>query len=178
MAEIDVQTISEKTIFGLRITAATKTIIFLILLFFIPFFLGGPQLLVGSIVNLLLIFIAVKYRNYYAIIPMLMLPSIATSLRGLIFGPFSIFLVYMIPAIWLGNFLLIYTIQHIKNQRLSISIGGILKTIFLFAIAYILIKLGILPTIFFKAMGIFQLVTVMIAGVCYVGWSKLCTIKR
>jgi len=178
MAELDVQTISEKTILWLRITALTKTIVFLIPLFFIPFLLGGPQLLIGSIINLLLIFVALKYKNYYAIIPMMMLPSIATSLRGFVFGPFTIFLVYMIPAIWLGNFVLIYTIQHIKTQRLSILVGGFLKTICLFVVAYILVTLWILPTIFLKTMGMFQLITVMIAGVLYVGWSKLCTIKR
>jgi len=151
----------------------TKTILFLIPLFFIPFFFGGPQLLVGSIVNLLLIFVAVKYKNYYAIIPTLMLPSIATSLRGFVFGPFTIFLVYMMPAIWVGNFIFIYTIQHIKTQRLSILVGGILKTIFLFFVAYVLIKLWILPAIFLKAMGIFQLITVIIAGIVFVGFTKI-----
>jgi hypothetical protein len=173
MGEVEIQTVSEQKIFWLRSTTAIKTMIFLILLFFIPFLLGGPQLLVGSIMNFLLIFIALRFKSYYAIIPMLMLPSIAASLRGLVFWPFTIFLVYMMPAIWIGNFILMYTIQHIKTQRLSIFVWWILKTIFLFIIAYILIKLWILPAIFIKAMGIFQLVTVMIAGVIFVGFSKL-----
>ncbi|MFA7298564.1 MAG: hypothetical protein WC010_02860 [Candidatus Absconditabacterales bacterium] len=173
MAEVEVKTISEQTILGLRITATTKTIIFLIPLFFIPFLLGGPQLLVGSIVNLLLIMMAVRFKNYYAIIPMLMLPSLAVVLRGFVFGPFTIFLVYMMPAIWIGNFILIYTIQHIKTQRLSILVGGILKTTFLFVIAYILIKLGILPAVFLKLMGLLQLYTTLLAGVVFVSFSKL-----
>jgi len=173
MTEVEVKTINEQTILWLRITATTKFIIYLIPLFFIPFLLGGPQLLVGSIVNFLLIMIAVRFKNYYAIIPMLMLPSIATSLRGLIFWPFSIFLVYMIPAIRLSNFILIYTIQHIKTQRLSILVGGILKTSLLFVVAYVLVYVWVLPAIFIKAMGIFQLITVMIAGVVFMGFNKL-----
>ena len=173
MAEVEIQTINEQTIFWLRITATTKTIIYLIPLFFIPFLLGGPQLLVGSIVNLLLIFIALRFKNYYAIIPMLMLPSIATSLRGLIFWPFSIFLVYMIPAIWLSNFIFIYTIQYIKTQRLSILVWWILKTLLLFVVAFVLVKLWILPAIFLKAMGMFQLITVMIAGVAAFSFTQL-----
>jgi len=173
MAEVEVKTISEQTILWLRITATTKTIIFLIPLFFIPFLLGGPQLLVGSIVNLLLIMMAVRFKNYYAIIPMLMLPSLAVVLRGFVFWPFTIFLVYMMPAIWIGNFILIYTIQHIKTQRLSILVGWILKTTFLFVIAYILIKLWILPAVFLKLMWLLQLYTTLLAGVVFVSFSKL-----
>ena len=157
----------------LRITATIKILCYLTLLFSIPFFLGWPQLLVGSIVNLLLIIIALRYKNYAMIIPMVMLPSIATSLRGLVFWPFTIFLVYMMPAIWLGNFILIYTIQQIKTQRVGILLGWIFKTIFLFLVAYILIRLWVLPAIFIKAMWIFQLITVMIAGTAVVAFTSI-----
>jgi hypothetical protein len=179
MEEVAAQTITQQKILPwraslwLRITPIIKIFLYLIPLFAVPFFLWGPQLLVGSIVNLLLILVALKYKNYAMIIPMVMLPSIATSLRGLVFWPFTIFLVYMMPAIWLGNFILVYVIQHIKTQRLGILVWWILKTIFLFLIAYILIKLWVLPAIFLKAMGIFQLITVMIAGVIYTSFIKL-----
>ena len=167
------QYFSQQRVFWLRINTTIQTIFFLILLFFIPFLLGGPQLLVGSIINFLLIIIALKYKNYLAIVPMLMLPSIATSLRGMVFWPFTIFIVYMMPAIWIGNFILIYAIQHIKNQRISMLVWWVLKTIFLFIVAYILVQLWVLPTIFLKAMGVFQLVTVMIAGVVALGFIKV-----
>jgi len=173
MEDITVQTITQQKIFWLRITSTIKTIIYLIPLFFIPFLLGGPQLLVGSIVNLLLIFVALNYKNYYAIIPMLMLPSIATSLRWLIFWPFSIFLVYMIPAIRIWNFILIDMIQRIQTKRIGILVWWILKTLLLFVVAFVLVKLWILPAIFLKAMGIFQLITVMIAGIAYTSFTRL-----
>ena len=173
MTEVEVKTIHNQTIFWLHINATIKTIIFLIPLFFIPFLLGGPQLLVGSIVNLLLIFVALRYKNYYASIPMVMLPSIAACLNWLIFWPFTIFLVYLMPAIWLSNFIFMYTIQHIKTQRISILVGGMLKTLVLFIVASVLVKLWILPVIFLKAMWIFQLVTVMIAGVVFISFSRL-----
>jgi hypothetical protein len=48
-------------------------------------------------------------------IPFVMLPSIAAVAHGVLFGSFSVFLVYMMPAIWIGNFLLVYTIQQSKN---------------------------------------------------------------
>ncbi|MBU0627442.1 hypothetical protein KKG31_04880 [Patescibacteria group bacterium] len=48
----------------------------------------------------------------YAILPIILLPSLAVLARGLIFGPFTIFLLYMIPAIWLGNFLLVWGIKY------------------------------------------------------------------
>ena len=159
--------------FWLRITSTTKIFFFLTLLFAIPFFLGGPQLLVGTLVNILLIIIALRYKSYSAIIPMVMIPSIATSLRGLVFWPFTIFLVYMMPAIWVGNFILIYTIQKIKTQRTWILLGGVFKTIFLFLVAYILIRLWVLPAIFIKAMWIFQLITVMIAGTAVVTFTSI-----
>jgi len=173
MTEVEIKTISEQKILWIRVTATTKIIIYLIPLFFIPFLLGGPQLLVGSVVNLLLIFIALNYKNYAMIIPMVMLPSIAACLNWLIFGSFTIFLVYMMPAIRLGNFILVYAIQHIKTQRLWILIWWILKTLFLFVVAYILIKLWILPAIFLKAMGVMQLVTVMIAGAVAFSFIRL-----
>lgn len=165
--------VTQHKVLWFRITSTAKIFFYLIPLFFVPFLLGGPQLLVGSIVNLLLILVALKYKNYAAIIPMVMLPSIATSLRGLVFWPFTIFLVYMMPAIRLGNYILVYTIQHIKTQWLWILVWWILKTILLFLVAYILIRLWILPAIFLKAMWIFQLITVMIAGVVFTVFTKL-----
>jgi len=162
MKEVTTEQISQQKILWIRITQTTKIFLYLIPLFFVPFLLGGPQLLIGSIVNLLLIIAALNYKNYAMIIPMVMLPSIAASLNWLIFWPSTIFLVYMMPAIRLGNFILIYTIQHIKTQRLWILAGWILKTFFLFVIAYILVHLWILPAIFLKAMGVFQLITVVI----------------
>jgi len=168
-----IETIIHQKILWLRISPTIKIFFYLIPLFFIPFFLGGPQLLIGSIVNIFLIFLALNYKSYAMIIAMLMLPALATSLRWMIFWPFTMFLVYMMPAIWLGNFILIYTIQHIQKKRLGIFLGWFLKTLVIFIVAYVLVHLWILPTIFLKAMSVFQVITVMIAGVVVYGYMSL-----
>lgn len=155
---------TQQKVSRLQTNSTTKTFFILTLLFAFPFFFGGPQLLIGSIVNLLLIFIALHYKNHYAIIPMIMLPSIAACVNGLIFGPFTIFLVYMMPAIWIGNLIFVYTIQHTKIQRLGIFLWWIFKAAFLFLVAYILVHLWILSVVFIKAMWISQIITAMIAA--------------
>jgi hypothetical protein len=116
---VDLQTVKVQTIFGLRVTTEVKTYIFAILLFFIPFIIGGPQLAVGSIVNFLLIRAAAELPLAYAW-PLVVVSSMATFARGVMFGPFSIFLVYMIPAIRIGNFILVYAVKYIQTKRLDI----------------------------------------------------------
>jgi len=130
----------------------------------IPFAMGHPQFLVGTLVNATLIFAVLNLKNYQ-VLPLLLLPSIGVLTRGLIFGPFTVFLVYMIPFIWMGNFILAYSVKGMKTKWLGLLIGAILKMAFLYSIAVILIKLGILPKPFALSMGIIQLYTALAGGV-------------
>jgi hypothetical protein len=145
------------------------------LAFFIPFLISGPQLLTGTLVNCLLIsgtkFVDKKNHLFMAI-----LPSIAAVLNGLVFGKFTIFLVYFLPFIWLSNFVLIRSIVYLREKlplSFSISLSVIFKTIILFVSALIYFKFNFVPEIFLTTMGVFQLTTGIMGGVVFLGINKI-----
>ena len=84
-----------------------ELVVYSMVCFFVPFLLGHPQLLVGTVVNASLILAALNLKSY-KLLPIIMIPSLGVLTKGLIFGPFTIFLVYMIPFIWIGNTILVY----------------------------------------------------------------------
>ncbi|MFA6533139.1 MAG: hypothetical protein WCT22_04050 [Patescibacteria group bacterium] len=145
------------------------------LAFFIPFLISGPQLLTGTLVNCLLIsgtkFVDKKNHLFMAI-----LPSIAAVRNGLVFGKFTIFLVYFLPFIWLSNFVLIRSIVYLREKlplSFSISLSVIFKTIILFVSALIYFKFNFVPEIFLTTMGVFQLTTGIMGGVVFLGINKI-----
>ncbi len=145
--------------------------------FFVPFMMGHPQLLVGVIVNSALILSAV-FLDSKASWPIIILPSLGVLSRGIIFGPFSVYLVYMIPFIWIGNFLIVYLVKYFylkrkKNYALSLGVGAVVKSAFLFTAAFVLVKLGVIPVLFLTAMGVLQLGTALGGGVVSYGVVKL-----
>ena len=159
-------------VFGYRISARILFIGYAGFLFVIPLIIGWPQLLVGSIVNFFLILVALRYRKFSLLLPMVMLPTIAASFHGVVFGALTMYMLYMMPAIRIGNYILIYAVQYFKNLQLGIFVGAWAKAIFLVLIAAILVYFWILPTIFIKFMWIFQLLTALI------GWTGVLLIKR
>ena len=72
--------------------------------FAIPFVIAQPQLFTGTIVNAL-IFTASEKLDRKSLYPILFLPSLGAITHGVLFGPQTIFLVYFLPFIWLGNYL-------------------------------------------------------------------------
>ena len=78
------------------------------------------------------------------------MPSISTILGGYVFKSASVYMVYMIPAIWLGNFALVYSYKAIllgkqKNYFLAGIVGIIIKVAIIFASFNILNLFGIFP---------------------------------
>lgn len=143
--------------------------------FLIPFLISGPQLLTGTLVNCLLIS-GVKFVDNKNHLFMAVLPSIATVLNGLVFGKFTIFLVYFLPFIWLGNFALIKSIIYLREKLslpFSITLSVIFKTIILFVTALIYFKFNLVPEIFLTAMGVFQLATGIMGGLVFLGINKI-----
>lgn len=147
----------------LHVTQTQRTVGFSCLLFFLPLLLSGPQLLIGSIVNLLLIWAVQKLSRSKAW-PLAFLPSIAAVMHGVIFWPFTMFLVYMMPAIWLGNLILMYACTRISQQRIALLTWSFIKAGVLFLVAFVLVQYALLPTIFLQAMWVFQLITALIGG--------------
>ncbi len=136
--------------------------------FFVPFLLGHPQLLVGTLVNAALVLSALHLKDH-KILPIIMLPSVAVLARGLIFGPFTMYLIYTLPFIWLGNLALVYFIKRLYlnfqwNKYLSLAISIIIKVLLLYLSASMLIKLGVLPKVFAISMGTIQLYTALLGS--------------
>ena len=155
-----------------------EIILYTVVAFFLPLMIGHPQIIVGVIINALLITSALNVKGY-KLLPIIISPTLGALSRGILFGPFTIFLVYMIPFIWVGNAILIYAFKALNlNKKLNyfttLLIGSILKAVFLFAIALIFVRLGILPALFLTAMGIFQFYTAIAGGIIAFGfqWTK------
>jgi hypothetical protein len=141
--------------------------------FFVPFFIGHPQLAVGIIVNAALVASALNVRGY-KLLPVIILPSLGVLSRGVIFGPLSKFLVYFIPFIWIGNSILVLSFKHFKLQKKysyfsTLVIGSLLKSGFLFLCALALFKLSVVPAMFLTAMGAVQAGTAFAGGVAAYG---------
>ncbi len=140
--------------------------------FLIPFLISGPQLLTGTIVNTLL-YLFVLRSSSKKILPMVMLPSIGALLNGILFGKFTVFLLYFLPIIWMANYVLIQSFSYLLKKKYSvlISIGGssLLKTALLFSIAYLFTVIKIVPVIFLQLMGLFQLYTALLGGILALG---------
>jgi len=151
------------------ISLATDKVIFTSLIslsFVIPLTLGHSQFLTGSLVNTLLFLSAIflKGRLYW---PVIFLPSLAVLAKGLIFGPFTYLLVFMLPAIWIGNFLLIFIFKKMSpifNYPISIIFSALGKQVFLFSFTLFLFNFKVLPAIFLQTMGVNQLLTALLGG--------------
>jgi hypothetical protein len=169
----------------LNLNESTQVVVFCIisiLSFFVPFALGHPQWLVGTVINACL-FLGVLYlpKKYY--IPLGILPSSGILARGMIFGPLTLFLFYFLPFIWLGNLILMLTFKYIhsyihslirankgwnNSMELSYVVSAVtasfVKFLFLFFIANIYFRLDVVPFMFLQAMGLNQLVTALSGG--------------
>ena len=163
-----------------------QTIIIILISLLVPTFLGnlittvfGPtsivtansQIIVGSIVNTALIMAAINLKGWKKIIGVVTMPSISTILSGYVFGTASVYMVYMIPAIWVGNFALIYAYKLVmlgknKNYFLAGIIGILVKVSIIFASFNILNIFNIFPQKLISnlqnAMGMTQLITATI----------------
>ncbi len=132
--------------------------------FSIPFLIQGPQLLVGSLINFLLILSISEYK-FKEIIPALILPSLSVYLHGLLFGGATNFLLYLIPFIAISNALYVLVYKYIKTNYLNIYYAAFLKAVFLFTCTYILFRIVGLPQALLSAMGIMQFMTGIIGGI-------------
>ena len=152
--------------------AAGETIVVAVLAFLIPFILEGPQLLVGSLVNAALVYAALNVSAGRAL-PVVFMPSIAALSRGALFGALTPYLAIMLPVIWAGNVLLVYSIKMAaaRSVPLWISLPGAaaLKAGVIFLFAFLMVQVDVLPPAMVSAMGIVQLATALIGAAIAVG---------
>lgn len=156
-------------------TELFEIVCYTIVSFFLPLMIGHPQIVVGVLVNSLLITSTLNIKGY-KLLPIIIAPTLGAFSRGILFGPFTIFLLYMIPFIWIGNSILVFTFKSLnlnkkKNYWITLLIGSAAKAAFLFGIAYLLVSLKILPVLFLTTMGIFQFYTAILGGIVAFGFQ-------
>ena len=152
-----------------RFKELTEFSLYSLLAFSIPFMLAGPQLFVGTLVNMSLIGSAL-YVKGRKLLPIMILPSLGVLSRGVLFGPLTMYLLYMLPFIWLGNAVLVLSVKyfHLRLKQpyaFGAVLGSVLKFALLFSSTYLLYALGVVPAAFLVAMGAMQLLTAVSAGI-------------
>ena len=147
----------------------------------------NSQLIIGSLVNTALIMTAINLKGWTKILGVVTMPSVATILGGYVFKTASVYMVWMIPAIWIGNLALIYAYKLImlaknKNYFLAGVIGIAVKVAVIFGVFSILKAFGIFPeklaTNLQVAMGSTQAITATIGMIISFVIYKIETIKK
>lgn len=139
---------------------------FSFLSFVIPVFIGKPQLVVGSLVNLLILsstYTMKGWKNF----PTIIIPSLAAISHGLLFGSLTIYLFYLLPFIWLGNFLLSFTLKLTlnKNMVLRVLLPALTKFAAISIPTFVFVQMHFVPKNFLNVMSINQLFTALIGGI-------------
>lgn len=184
------ENVLDKTIYDFsKKSDIIQTIILGLLAFLVPTFLAqfittifgtgsvitlNSQIIVGSIVNMALILTAINIKGWKKIVAIITMPSISTILSGYVFQAASVYMVYMIPAIWIGNFILIYSFKFFmlnKNYNYFVAsiIGITTKVLVIFGWFELLNLFGIFPSKLVQnlqtAMGLTQLITATIGSI-------------
>lgn len=135
------------------------------------FIASHSQIIVGSIVNTALIVTAINVKGWKKIATIITLPSISTILGGYVFKTASVYMAYMIPAIWLGNFAIVYLYKALLlNKKINYFVTGIIAIVSKVAIIFLgfnILKLcGVFPEKLIQnlqvAMGSTQAITAFI----------------
>lgn len=148
-----------------RSLVSSETVIWSVA-FLVPFLLPLPQLITGTIVNAALIAGALRLSSKSQA-PLYFLPSLAQLSRNAVFGPFTWYLVYFLPFIWLSNFLYMRIFGRLAENRpayISVLMAAGVKALLLFVAAQVYVSLGLVPAVFLTAMGTLQLTTALLGG--------------
>ncbi|MFH0861943.1 MAG: hypothetical protein V1875_02830 [Candidatus Altiarchaeota archaeon] len=136
--------------------------------FLIPFTVGHPQLIVGVLVNAFIIRAAMSLPREKAL-PVVFTPTLGVLARGLLFGPFTAYVIFMLPFIWVGNYILLWAFSQRTHYTVTLIMSSAAKAGFLYGAAYLLFSQGIVPEIFLTSMGIFQYATALAGGILAYG---------
>ncbi|MFH1225330.1 MAG: hypothetical protein V1676_06030 [Candidatus Diapherotrites archaeon] len=137
--------------------------------FLVPFLLNHVQLFVGPVVNAMLVASALFLRGK-KILPLVLMPSLGALVGGLMFGGFTMYLLYMVPFIWAGNLIMVYAVKSVHlgrgmNYWASAAIASVAKALLLFCSAFVLYSFGLVPVLFLTAMGAMQLFTALAGSI-------------
>lgn len=147
------QTITTKLFIDTKI----KDLILTGMLILIPLAWSGPQLLIGSVVNMLLC-LTTKVSQPKSWWIKAALPSLAIIIHGVLFGSFTIYLFYLWPVITLANWV------YMKVGQSKLLLASVIKMLILITGATLLSWQNVIPATMVNSMGVIQLVTAMIGG--------------
>lgn len=144
-------------------------LIYAVVSFTIPFIVGYPQLLVGSIVNTILVLAALNLKTSHWL-PIAVLPSLGVLARGLVWGPFMFYLVILLPFIWIANMLFIGMIQYFITQKqfrywTGLLMASVVKASALGLVAVALFSFDLIPLPVLVFLSLLQLITALIGGI-------------
>ena len=144
--------------------------LFSLLIFMVPALLGGPQLLVGSAVNAILVLTAFRVRGTVKNITVIILPGISALLHGVFLGSLTPYLLYLLPAVWTGNFCLLFGIKFLylskqKKYAVALIAAAGMKVLVIFIPALILYSFNKVPAALLPIMSVIQAVTALTGGV-------------
>ena len=174
-----------------KTTDIIQTVAIFLIAFLVPTFLGqaikaifgaaspitsNSQIIVGSIVNTALVMAAINLKGWWKILGVVTMPSISTILSGVVFpAPASKYMLFMIPAIWVGNSALVYAFKFLmltkkQNYFLAGVVGIVVKVAVIFGFFMLLNKgFNVFPdkiaVNLTKAMGMIQLITASVGCV-------------
>lgn len=148
---------------------------------------ANSQYVVGSLVNTLLILAGVNTNGWKKVIGIVTLPSISALFGGLVLKTSSIYTLYMIPAIWIGNFAIIYLYRYLfVKKNLNYIVSSIISIITKCTVIYLGFRLfvvvNIIPgaskvfTALNIAMGMNQLITATIGAI--IAFGIILTMKK
>ena len=159
------------------------------------------QFIIGPMVNAALIYSALRFRKTYNTVGIVLLPSVCTALLGLI-GIQAIFLMYMIPFIWVGNMALVLSFRLMFNKQTGFTsqnrsaqhaytttrytiaaiLGVLLKVGCIFGGFLLMNSLGVFPTPvaanLWTMMGIVQLITATAGAIIVYGAIRAFRLKN
>lgn len=137
-----------------------------LLSFSIPLLIGHPQILVGTVVNALIVRSALSMKSWKNL-PAIVLPSLGALARGVLFGPITVYLLYVVPFIWLGNFVIAILTKWLVRKYSSffaVFFAAVCKSVAIFIPTYLFVSASILPKLFLTSMGYVQLITAVVGG--------------
>lgn len=142
--------------------------------YLIPLLISHPQILTGTAVNMLLVMFAVRYPKRSAAF-MCMLPGLGAVTHGLLFGSYTPFVLYFLPFIWMGNYILVSVMQRagIRRRVPLLVFGAALKAGLLGSTALVFVQYGFVPVMFITAMSWVQFATALAGGFVALGVLRL-----
>lgn len=137
-------------------------------------FSQNDQWLMGPIMNCALILVGVNFKGFKRINSIVVLPSIIHIINFYLFAIGTVYSLYLLPAIWLGNLAIVFSVKYLhahkkQNFFLSSAVAIAIKVGIIFGIYNLLCAVNVIPqgpaSVLWARMGINQLVVAVIGCV-------------